>query len=246
MTDPVDPLLAWRVAAVAAWFAAFFLAERMHPADRRAASGPGGADGRDALSAAPPGSAWRRLGRNGSLWLLTIGVWPVVVSPITAWAVGVPADWRPDWWRGWAGLGLDVLVLDFLIYWWHRANHRIPLLWRFHEVHHLDGTLDTTTAVRFHFGEIVLSALARAAVIVGFGFPLDSVLVFQALVLIAAIFHHSNLALPPGFERALARVIITPSIHWVHHHKRRADTDSNYGTIFSFWDPLFVGARSRS
>jgi sterol desaturase/sphingolipid hydroxylase (fatty acid hydroxylase superfamily) len=38
-------------------------------------------------------------------------------------------------------------------------------------------------------------------------------------------------------------VVITPSIHWVHHHAIRADTDSNYGTIFSFWDRLF---RSRS
>ncbi|MGH6942822.1 MAG: ATP-binding cassette domain-containing protein [Geminicoccaceae bacterium] len=44
-------------------------------------------------------------------------------------------------------------------------------------------------------------------------------------------------------EAALAHVVITPSIHWVHHHKVRADTDSNYGTLFSFWDPLF---RSRS
>ena len=58
-------------------------------------------------------------------------------------------------------------------------------------------------------------------------------------MLCSAIFHHSDARLPPRLERALARVIITPSIHWVHHHAMRADTDSNYGTIFSFWDPLF-------
>jgi sterol desaturase/sphingolipid hydroxylase (fatty acid hydroxylase superfamily) len=62
---------------------------------------------------------------------------------------------------------------------------------------------------------------------------------FETLVLMAAIFHHSNLRLPGGLEQGLSRVIITPSIHWVHHHAVRADTDSNYGTFFSFWDRLF-------
>ncbi len=86
---------------------------------------------------------------------------------------------------------------------------------------------------------MLLSALARAAVIVLLDIPIASVLVFETLLLVAAIFHHSNLRLATGLERALARVGITPSIHWVHHHARRSDTDSNYGTIFSFWDPLF-------
>ena len=121
----------------------------------------------------------------------------------------------------------------------------VPVLWRFHEVHHLDRILDSTTAVRFHFGEVLLSAGARAAVIVLFGIPVASVLVFETLVLIASIFHHSNLRLPSGLEAALSRVVITPGIHWVHHHKVRRDTDSNYGTILSVWDPLF-GSRSKT
>src|SRR6266478_3780031 len=63
--------------------------------------------------------------------------------------------------------------------------------------------------------------------------------VFDSLVLIGAIFHHSDLRLPSWLEARLSRLIITPSIHWVHHHRRRLDTDSNYGTIFSFWDRVF-------
>jgi sterol desaturase/sphingolipid hydroxylase (fatty acid hydroxylase superfamily) len=143
------------------------------------------------------------------------------------------------------GLALDILVLDFWIYWWHRANHEIPVLWRFHEVHHLDRFLDTTSAVRFHFGEVLLSAGVRAAVILALGIPITSVVVFETLVLLSALFHHSNIRVPPRLERALATVIITPSIHWVHHHRKRVDTDSNYGTIFSFWDRLFA-SRSRT
>jgi sterol desaturase/sphingolipid hydroxylase (fatty acid hydroxylase superfamily) len=110
-------------------------------------------------------------------------------------------------------------------------------------VHHLDRFLDSSSALRFHFGEVLLSALARAAVIVVLAIPLASVLVFETLVLMAAMFHHSNLRLPATLERALSALVVTPSIHWVHHHRRRVDTDSNYSTIFSLWDPLF---RSRS
>ena len=111
-------------------------------------------------------------------------------------------------------------------------------------MHHLDRFLDSTSALRFHFGEVFLSALARALVIVAFAVPFATVVVFEALILLAAIFHHSNLRLPRRHsEAAGARLIITPAIHWVHHHARRRDTDSNYGTIFSFWDPLF-GSRS--
>ena len=130
-------------------------------------------------------------------------------------------------------------MLDLLIYWWHRANHVLPLLWRFHEVHHLDRFLDSTTAVRFHPGEVLLSAGFRAVVIFFLALPLTSILIFETLVLLAALFQHSNLRLPAPLERGLSRLIITPAIHWLHHHDKRVDTDSNYGTIFSFWDRIF-------
>ncbi|MDX6751684.1 sterol desaturase family protein [Geminicoccaceae bacterium 1502E] len=188
-------------------------------------------------------AGWRRLGRNLGLFGLNALLSPLIVVPVTVWAEGFSVGLRPEWWSGPWAFALDILVLDFWIYWWHRANHEIQFLWRFHQVHHLDETLDTTSAVRFHAGEVILSALVRAAVIILLDIPLAPVLLFEGLVLASAIFHHSDATLPPPLERALSRVIITPSIHWVHHHAIRADTDSNYGTIFSFWDPLF---RSRS
>jgi sterol desaturase/sphingolipid hydroxylase (fatty acid hydroxylase superfamily) len=58
-------------------------------------------------------------------------------------------------------------------------------------------------------------------------------------VLFASIFQHSNLRLPRAFERPLSYLLITPSIHWVHHHAVQRDTDSNYGTVLSLWDRLF-------
>lgn len=226
MPDRLQALLAWKAVAVLLWFLAIFLAERWRPAAPR-----------------PPLADRRRLGRNLLLWGLTLPLSVFLVLPLTEWASGQAAPWRPAWWQGWTGLALDLLLLDALIYWWHRANHRVPLLWRFHGVHHRDRFLDSSSALRFHFGEVALSALARAAVILLLGFPFASVLAFETLVLIATIFHHSNLRLPPRLERTLAWVFVTPSIHWVHHHARRADTDANYATILSLWDRLF-GSRS--
>ncbi len=222
-------MLAGKTGAVLAWFAILFAMERWLPADRPAE-----------LAGARPAGGRSRLGRNLALWLANVVLSFLVVVPLTAGASTLAPQWRPEWWQGAQGLVIDLVLLDLLIYWWHRWNHEIPFLWRFHEVHHLDRTLDTTTALRFHFGEVALSALARAAVVVALAFPLSSVLAFETAILLAAVFHHSNLRLPAAFEIALARLIITPSLHWVHHHARRADTDSNYGTVLSFWDRLFA------
>jgi sterol desaturase/sphingolipid hydroxylase (fatty acid hydroxylase superfamily) len=227
-------LLSLKTALVLGAFALFGLWERLRPAEGGPLLVRFGRTTRAGL---------RRLGRNLSLFGLNALLSPVLVLPVTAWAASFEVGLRPGFWSGPVGLALDVLALDLWIYWWHRANHELPLLWRFHAVHHLDETLDTTSAVRFHAGEVALSALARAGLIVALDVPLASVVVFEGLVLAAALFHHSDALLPAGVERALARVVVTPGLHWVHHHARRADTDSNYGTLFSFWDPLF-GSRS--
>ena len=125
-------------------------------------------------------------------------------------------------------------------YWWHRLNHIIPFLWRFHLIHHLDEHLDATSAVRFHFGEVLLATLTRGVVIIVFAIPFADILIFETLLLASAIFHHSNLKLPKTLEKFLSYVIVTPSLHWIHHHKIRKDTDSNYGLFLSMWDRIFA------
>jgi sterol desaturase/sphingolipid hydroxylase (fatty acid hydroxylase superfamily) len=181
--------------------------------------------------------------RNAVVALPNAAVSPLIVVPVTAFAAAAAPWARPGWWGGWGALALDLLALDLWIYFWHVALHRAPVLWRFHEVHHRDRFLDTTTALRFHFGEPIASAVVRGAVVFALAIPLAHVLAFEALLLIAVLFHHSNLRLPPRVEAALAWVVVTPSIHWVHHHRRREDTDSNYATILSSWDRIF---RTRS
>ena len=180
-----------------------------------------------------------RMAKNFSVAFINFLMGPIIVLPLSAYAALHGLGLRPSWWN----MAFDLLLLDGWIYAWHRLNHVLPWLWRFHEVHHLDEALDTTTALRFHFGEVVLSALVRAGVIWVMAIPLLSVGIFETLVAVAALFQHSNVKLPTALETWLARLIVTPRLHWVHHHAKRESTDSNYATVLSVWDVLF---RSRS
>ncbi len=235
MWDRVVHLAGSKAGLIAVYLVAFFVLERVFPKVRPLM--------RAHLDTAI-GQMWR-LGRNFSLAGFNFALSPLVVLPLTALASSHAPQWRPEWWGGWPGLVLDLVLLDVWIYWWHRANHEVPFLWRFHEVHHLDTFLDTTSALRFHAGEVLLSALVRAGVIFVLAVPLAHVVVFETLIVLAAIFHHSNVNLPDRFERGLSWLIVTPSIHWVHHHAVRADTDSNYCTVLSVWDRLFA-SRSKT
>jgi sterol desaturase/sphingolipid hydroxylase (fatty acid hydroxylase superfamily) len=133
---------------------------------------------------------------------------------------------------------LAVLLLDYTLYLWHVLTHKVPLLWRFHLVHHTDCDLDASTAIRFHFGEIALSVLWRAAQIVVIGVSPEALRIWQTLLLPAIIFHHSNIDLPVGLDRKLRLFLVTPQMHGVHHSVVRAETDSNWSSGLSFWDRL--------
>jgi len=133
---------------------------------------------------------------------------------------------------------LAFLLLDWTVYVWHRLNHRAPLLWRFHLVHHTDLDLDVSTAFRFHAGELLLSIAWRSAQILLLGVGPGLVLVYEAAMEVATAFHHSNWRLPPAFERGLNVVLVTPRMHGLHHSVLEAETNSNWSVIFSWWDRL--------
>lgn len=133
---------------------------------------------------------------------------------------------------------LAFLIMDYTNYLWHVLNHKVPLLWRFHVVHHCDPDLDVTTAIRFHFGELIGSVFYRGAFVFLSGATALQVLLYEILFEGATQFHHSNLKLPFTLEKALNKLIVTPRMHGIHHSMIRQETDSNYSVIFSFWDRL--------
>jgi sterol desaturase/sphingolipid hydroxylase (fatty acid hydroxylase superfamily) len=139
-----------------------------------------------------------------------------------------------------------IVLLDCWQYWWHRFNHRIPLLWRFHAVHHADAELDASSGVRFHTVEITLSFLARLLVLPLLGITIPQLLVYEALALPVILFHHSNLRIPATVDRSLRWLIVTPWMHYVHHSRFQPETDSNYSSFLSIWDRLFRSFRLRA
>jgi sterol desaturase/sphingolipid hydroxylase (fatty acid hydroxylase superfamily) len=145
----------------------------------------------------------------------------------------------------WGELPLALLLFDAWMYFWHRANHGVPFLWRFHRMHHSDPCMDVTTALRFHVGEIVISSALRLAVIPLLGLALWQVLLYETILLPVIAFHHSNVALPERFDRLLRAVLVSPNMHRVHHSDWRPETDSNFSSIFSWWDRLFRTFRRR-
>jgi sterol desaturase/sphingolipid hydroxylase (fatty acid hydroxylase superfamily) len=130
-----------------------------------------------------------------------------------------------------------IVALDLVSYWWHRANHRVRVLWRFHRVHHSDATFTTSTGVRFHPGELLLSVPIRLAAVVVLGAPAAAVLAFEVVFAFANLIEHGDINLRG--ERALARVLVTPALHRRHHTRQGRERDTNFSTIFSGWDRLF-------
>ena len=130
------------------------------------------------------------------------------------------------------------LLMDYTNYLWHVLNHKIPALWRFHVVHHSDPDMDVSTALRFHFGELIGSVFYRGAFVFLSGATALQVLLYEILFEGATQFHHSNMKLNFQLEKSLNKLIVTPRMHGIHHSIIRRETDSNYSVIFSFWDRL--------
>jgi sterol desaturase/sphingolipid hydroxylase (fatty acid hydroxylase superfamily) len=131
-----------------------------------------------------------------------------------------------------------IVLLDYTLWVWHWACHRVPFLWRFHLTHHIDLDLDTSTALRFHFGELALSVPVRALQIAIVGADPLAVALWQAILFGSILFHHSNVRLPRRFEAVLVRFIVTPRMHGIHHATRKDATNSNWSSLLSIWDVL--------
>lgn len=188
--------------------------------------------------------------RNLSLGILNAVLVGLVFSSLTVGVIG----WAES--RSWGLLRLlnlspavkilsGLVLFDLWMYLWHRTNHNLPLLWRFHRVHHSDTEMDGSSAIRFHPGEIILSSLARLAVVPLLGLDFRSFFLYELLLQPVILLHHSNVALPEKWDRLLRAAIVTPDMHRVHHSDFVNETNSNYSSVFSFWDRIGNSYRKR-
>lgn len=182
--------------------------------------------------------AWRV---NGGLWAVNL----VAMGTVCGACMCTASRWADA--RGigvlnlasvpaWAALPLTIIALDLVSYGWHRANHRVALLWRFHRVHHSDTRFTVATAIRFHPGELLLSLPLRLLAVTLLGAPVLGVVLFEVLFTTANFLEHGDIDYPPAVEGRLQRLLVTPALHRRHHGDRPDQFGSNFGTMFSLWD----------
>jgi sterol desaturase/sphingolipid hydroxylase (fatty acid hydroxylase superfamily) len=189
-------------------------------------------DVRNILIAAPAGVVMQAVEMPLALTLATfanrrhLGVLPLLSLPSPASTVA------------------SILLLDYTLYWWHFLAHRVPVLWRFHQVHHIDREMDATTALRFHFGEITVSLAFRALQMLVIGPTPQAVALWQVFMFLCILFHHSNVRLPVSLERLLARIVVTPRLHGIHHSVASQEVNSNWSSGLTVWDWLHSTLRT--
>ena len=164
----------------------------------------------------------RNVGLGLSEWVLKRGYGLVFLIPL------------PKWCR----IPVSFMLLDLTFYYWHWANHRIPVLWRFHNVHHVDPDLDVSTSFRFHFVEIAYSSFFRIVQVLTVGVTPLTYIIYETVFTAGTMLHHSNIRLPIQIECCLNKFFVTPRMHGVHHSAVKNETNSNYSVIFSWWDRL--------
>ena len=214
------------------FLAVFLIAERLAPKRR---------------TTAPQTRRWTT---NAALTIVVILTLPLLpASFITA-----------AWWAEENGFGLlnfyslpvpaivvlTLLIRGFISFGTHVLNHKIPFLWRFHRVHHLDTELDVSSTVRTHPLEFALSLVIGLPVVVLFGLSPWVLIFYELLDVSVVLFSHSNLRIPTLIERYLRYLIVTPDLHKVHHSSYRPETDSNFSAVFPIWDIVFRTFRTQT
>jgi len=221
--------LLWRLGVFAGLFALFATLEALAP--RRARSQPRSA----------------RWFTNLSIVILDTLALRALAIALPLLAVGAAVDaGRMGWglfnaldWPLWVEVVMAILILDLAIWAQHLVTHKVPILWRFHRVHHADRDFDVTTALRFHPVEILASMMLKIGLVYLLGPAALAVLLFEIILNGTAMFNHSNLRLPLWLDRAVRLVLVTPDMHRVHHSIHRHEHDSNYGFALSVWDRMF-------
>jgi sterol desaturase/sphingolipid hydroxylase (fatty acid hydroxylase superfamily) len=129
-----------------------------------------------------------------------------------------------------------LVVHDFYIYWFHRAQHHSKLLWRTHEAHHSNKEVDWLAGTRSHSLEILINQTVEFAPIVLLGANPMVVPIKALLDATWGMYIHSNIDVRSG---KLQYFINGPEMHQWHHSNDRAVFYANYSTKFSLWDWLF-------
>jgi len=139
----------------------------------------------------------------------------------------------------WMKIVAGVILLDFSDYWVHRWDHRFPLLWRQHRVHHSDTSMDASTSLRVYPTDLIFFTVGEMAISIIFGIDIMSMNIFLFILIPMLFLQHTNLNYPVWIDKVFGWFLMMPNYHKVHHEQDQFYTDSNYGTLLILWDKLF-------
>ena len=137
------------------------------------------------------------------------------------------------------------VLLDFVAYWVHRLQHKLPFWWAMHSLHHSQRQLSCWSNDRSHILDDGIEAVITALTSLMIGVPPGQ---YAALILAGTLvenFSHANVAL--RFGRVLDKLLVDPRFHRTHHILAPPDQphlhDCNYALVLPVWDILFGTAR---
>lgn len=186
------------------------------------------------------------------LWNIGLGIFNRLIVPISIGFLGLAISkalafsqknaFGITYWLNlpfWLQIVVSLILIDVWMYWWHRINHVVPFLWKFHKYHHEDLQMNSSTAFRFHTLEIFLSNIFNFFVFLIIGVVPQTLLLFSTLLFVSIIFHHSNLRISNRIDFLLRYFVVSPGMHRIHHSKKIKETNSNYSSLFPWWDKIF-------
>jgi sterol desaturase/sphingolipid hydroxylase (fatty acid hydroxylase superfamily) len=128
------------------------------------------------------------------------------------------------------------LIMDYGFYLWHIATHKVPALWQLHRIHHLDRDLDASTALRFHFIDMLVSIPWQCLRVRLSGIDPVVLKAWRLFFFASILFHHSNWRLPGRWDARLSWFLTTPRMHGIHHSEIPSERNSNWSSGISWWD----------
>jgi sterol desaturase/sphingolipid hydroxylase (fatty acid hydroxylase superfamily) len=160
----------------------------------------------------------------------------VPVQLFFSWATGGPVQRAIQAQPLWLEFIEILLVVELASYWSHRAFHRIPLLWRFHSIHHSVEQMDWLAGSRLHVIDVVVMRLVGFLPVFLLGFSPAAVYGYLVFVSFHAVYIHANVS---HRWPLLRRLLTTPEFHHWHHAAEQEAVDKNFAVLLSCIDDLF-------